>query len=87
MQNPSIMRLTVYTHISKANNKMRIPSYVSDEKVLITTQRFCKSKIKGKLIFVSKTVKKLEFKETRNIKNGKNMLIPINLKHLKDQIS
>ena len=48
MQNPSIMRLTVYTHISKANNKMRIPSYVSDEKVLIATQRFCKSKIKGK---------------------------------------
>ena len=32
MQNPSIMRLTVYTHISKANDKMRIPSYVSDKR-------------------------------------------------------
>lgn len=49
MQNASIMRLTVYTHISKANDKMRIPSYVSDERgINYYTKRFCKSKIKGK---------------------------------------
>ena len=51
MQNPSIMRLTVYTHthISKANDKMRIPSSMSSERgINHYTKRFCKLKIKCK---------------------------------------